>query len=223
MHNDLAVRILLGQLFAGSEVLVPGPAGRQLAQAGSVPLVQVDRHIHGQTAGREDVDLVLILVGVGAPLLNKIQAVASKALGQVHQQAVLPALGGVGHAEAEQHVHLIARDDRGIQADVAVRAVLVDFIANLDVRIVLVELGDHRVGAVLAGKSGIELDFTGQLGGVFRDISRRAFRDTCHAEHHDHRDGQQGRDKLLHVFVLLVVFVDHYFTSKAKMCAVELP
>ena len=169
VYDSLAVSALLGHLPAGIQVLIPGPGGRNLAQAGSVPLVLVDGDIDGQAAGGESVHTVLILVGIGAPLLHQVQVVLGQAIGDVHEQAVGPTVGGVADAEAQDHVH-VAGHDGGIGSHVAVAVVLVDFVLNLHVGIVLVELFNQCVSAVCTGESGVEADGAGQLGGVVVDV-----------------------------------------------------
>ena len=207
VDQHLAVRVALGQLFAGSQILIPGPGGGQLAQTGSFPLVQVDGHVDGQAAGGEHIGAALILIGVGAPVFHQVQTIRRQAVSQVHQQAVLPALGGVGHAEAQQHVHLAAGDDGGIQAHVAVGAVLVHFVVDLHVGVELVELGDQGVRAVGAGKGGVEGDLARQFG-----VRRFGQGQGAACQHHE---GQQDGSQLFH-WVTSLFFVTFLFHIKGE-------
>ena len=235
MDSDLAGSILLGHLLAGCQILIPGPLGGQLAQTGSIPLIHVDSNIDRQAAGGECVDLVIVGVGIGAPLSDQIQVVSSQTVGQIHQQAVLPAVCSVGNAKAQDNIHQAAFHHSGIQADVAVAAVLVDFKVNGDIGIVLVELVDQSLGAVLTCESGVEGDLAGQLTCVLRNVNRiSGHGGRCGGaaavgsgsgvillgfgggatlrvvagskQRHDHHNCQQHCNKLFHVFSSIFYF-----------------
>ena len=207
VHLHGAVFVVLSHGLGGSQILVPGPLGGQLAQTGFFPGSHVDGNIVAQTAAGEGVDALIQLEGVGAPVGNQIDAFFFNQISQLLIQAGFPALVNVGQAEGSQNVHF-ARHDGGVNGQVAVGVVVVGVQGNLDVGVHGVEVRDQRVHALGTLEGHPEGDVAGD-GSVFfqNPAGVKAFSASCeHGQQHD--DRQEKRDEFLHGVVLLFISYD---------------